>query len=69
MIDDPAFTITDELATVPLGTSPADFLISHYSELGKLPGSVERKAMGFVDEESLEAPRTGVFLAIPPAVG
>lgn len=68
MIDDPAFTITDELATVPLGTSPADFLISHYSELGKLPRGVERKSLGFVDEEPLEAPETWAVFAIPQAV-
>lgn len=68
MIDDPAFTITDELATVPLGTSPAGFLISHYSELGKLPMSVERKSLGFVDEEPLGAPRTWAVSAIPRAV-
>lgn len=50
MIDSPVYTIEDEMVEIPLGIDPGDFLISKYVETGKLDGSSQPKALGFVDQ-------------------
>lgn len=50
MIDSPVYTIEDEIVEIPLGIDPGDFLISKYVETGKLDGSSQPKALGFVDQ-------------------
>ena len=50
MIDSPVYTIEDEMAEIPLGIDPGDFLISKHVETGKLDGSSQPKALGFVDQ-------------------
>jgi hypothetical protein len=67
MIDDPAFKLEDELALVPLGTSPGDFLVSRYVEEGKIPCSVEQQAMGYVYEEPI-APQNWTVFTVPNIV-
>ena len=50
IIDSSVYTIEDEMVGIPLGIDPGDFLISKYVETGKLDGSSQPKALGFLEK-------------------
>lgn len=66
MIDSSAYTIEDEVVEIPLGTNAGDFLIPRYVESGKLPGSVQPEALGFVDELTGPPIYSVLPAALPP---
>lgn len=67
MIDSPVYTIEDEMVEIPLGIDPGDFLISKSVETGKLDGSFQPKALGFVDQTARPFTYTTVLPSLLPS--